>query len=249
MKNKNLSWKLATLLIVSVGLCWSQDAKQLTRDQVSTIKKKLVATFNALGEAPKGYRSDEKNESYGLPTEYYESEGSPNLLYANAHRDYTFKTAEDDQKAMTEKIRAAQAKGDMQEVMRLSQEMQSKVMQMAASAESNPPIRVDIYFNRSETETIDPDAVLFEGSGFIALKSKQGENEGNERVRIYFDPITLKETKALSKVEFTQDESGSGKKFSPTTVKYITVEFSGPITSVEAWAKKANTKVILSQIN
>ncbi|MBI3005504.1 MAG: hypothetical protein HYY49_08835 [Ignavibacteriales bacterium] len=249
MKNKHLLLKMTALAVVTVSFSWAQNTKQLTRDQVSVIKKKLVAVLNALGDAPKGYRSDEKNESFNLPTEYYESEGSANLLYAGAHREYSFKTDEDEQKAMMDKIKAAQAKGDIQEVVRLSQEMQSTAMKAASSAETNPPIRIDVYFNRGENETIDPDGVLAEGTGFIALKSKQGENEGNERIRIFFDPVSLKDTKTLSKVDFNQGESVGSKKPSATTVKYVTVEFVGPEAAVETWAKKVSTKTILAQVD
>ena len=237
-------------IVVAGSAGWAQNAKPLTRDEVATVKKKLVAVLNALGDAPKGYRSDERNESFTLPTEFYESEGSANLLYSGAHREYSFKTSEDEQKAMMDKIRAAQAKGDMQEVMRLSQEMQSKAMQAATSAEENPPIRIDVNFNRGDSETIDPDGVLFEGTGFIALKSKQGENEGNERVRIFFDPVTLKSTKTLSKVDFNQAQGTDTKKIaSKTAVKYISVELVGPTSAVETWAKKLNTKTVLSQVD
>ncbi|MBI4428141.1 MAG: hypothetical protein HY562_03395 [Ignavibacteriales bacterium] len=242
-----LIWKFMVVVLGSLSTVWAQEAKQLTRDEVAGIKKKLVAVLGALGDAPQGYRSETKNESFSLPTEYYESEGSANLLYAGAHRDYSFKTAEDEQKTMMEKIKAAQAKGDMQEVVRLSQEMQSKVMQTAASAEANPPIRIDVYFNRGENETIDPDGVLFEGMGFIALKSVQGENEGNTRVRVYFDPSSLKDTKTLSRIDFNQGQGA--KKSSKTSVKYVTVEFVGPIVPVETWAKKLNTKTVLSQVD
>lgn len=245
-----LLWNLVvvTLFVGSEG--FARQSKQLSRDEVAVIKKKLVAVLNALGTAPKGYRSEESNENYNLPTEVYQQpDGSMNLVNPSAHRDYEFKTAEDEQKEMTNKLRAAQAKGDMQEVMRLSQEMQQKMLAASAYADSTKPVRIDVYFNRSENETIDPDAVLFEGAGMIALKFKEGESEGNERIRMFFDPVTLKNTKELSKVDLNQGEGSRGKISSKTAVKYITVEMEGPITLVETWAKKFNTKTILSQID
>ena len=248
---KSLS-KLAFSFLLVSSISAAQQAK-LNRDDVASFKKKLVAVLNALGQAPQGYKSETSKENYNLPTETWMSEGSYNLANGSAHREYSANPwTEEDQKQYSTKVQAAQAKGDMNEVVRLSQEMQQKAYQAAAAAQENPPIRVEVLLNSGGGETIDPDAVVMEGPGFIALRSKEGMSEGSERVRIYCDPVSLKDTKSLSKVEMEQGDgegSASRKITSKTAVKFITIQMEGQIDKIEPWVKKISPKSVLAQID
>ena len=95
------------------------------------------------------------------------------------------------------------------------------------------------------SQTIDPDNVVFERPGVIALKLK-GYDEGKATVEVYFDPVSLKDTKTLSVVDLKMPKNGVDKK---TAVLNATIHISGPASEVEAWAKRIDTKGVLAQID
>ncbi|MFH2054015.1 MAG: hypothetical protein ABIK96_16290 [bacterium] len=224
----------------------------LNRQEVTVIKKKLVAVEESLSPMPDGYAKSE--EDFSLPTSVQTGDkGGFRPVYASA--SYTFEgggamTAEKTEKELEaeykKKIMEAQAKGDYQAIQTLSQEMMQKAMsnQMAAEEAKRDPVRVYVSFNSGSYATIDPDAVVFEKPGVIALKTLQ--NQGQDlQVMIYFDPVSLKETGTLSKIELKNDRDAGDK----TTVRHITVELSGPAGVVEAWSKTVDTGKVLAQID
>ena len=231
----------------------AEDENPLTRDEVAVIKKKLVAAFDALGQAPEGYSVG--SEHFNLPTEAYKnkSTGLYYLLNTSADRNYeTGKQAEKSgkeiEKEYQKKMLDAQAKGDYQEMAKIAQEMQKKM----ASAQSNAigshkePIAVSLRFNSNPNATIDPDAVVFERPGVIALKNVSDPSSEKIRIAVYFDPVALKDTKQLSRVDLKQPENGTSKR---TLMLNATIELSGPVADVEAWAKRIDTKKVLAQID
>ena len=228
----------------------AQDERSLTRDEVSVIKKKMVAAFDALGQ-PAGYSVE--HESYNLPTQAYKnSHGDKyNLIGASANRQFgTQKKAEEEskdfQKDYQKKVAEAQAKGDYAEMSKLAQEMQQKAgqMQLKATQTHKDPIQVSVYLNNNPGAVIDPDAVVFEHPGVIALKSNV-EN-GSERIDIYFDPVSLKEMKQLSRVDLKQPEDGVAKR---TLVLSASIEVTGPAAEIEPWVRKVDVSKVLAQID
>jgi hypothetical protein len=141
----------------------------------------------------------------------------------------------------------AQAKGDYQEMAKLGQEMTQKIGQLSLKTEESKkePINIQVNVNGGGGESIDPDAVVHEQSGVIALKALDGTPEKG-RVKVYFDPLALKETKQLSKVTLTYPEKGVAKR---TTVLHAVIELTGPAAEIEAWAKKIDFKKVLTQID
>jgi hypothetical protein len=242
---------LATCLL-GAGHARAQEENSLNRDEVSQIKKKLVATLEALGTAPAGYAMEREN--YNLPTEgskiketgrWYPVNGSADREYGTEKAAQ--KQSKDLEKEYQKKFAEAQAKGDYQEIARLSQEMQKKSGEanLKAVEGKKEPISVDVYFNSNPGATIDPDAVVFEKPGVIALRATEsGENE-KSRISVYFDPVSLKNTKQLSRVELKTPEGGITKRAS---VLNITVQLHGPTADVEAWAKRIDTGKVLAQI-
>jgi len=237
----------ACLCIAAAG---AQDERSLTRDEVSVIKKKLVAVFESFG-VPGGYSLE--HENYNLPAEAYKNSGSGlyNLIGASADRRFgTQKAAEAEgkemQKEYQKKMADAQAKGDYQEMARLGQEMAQKAgqIQAKASAVQKEPVEVTVNVNSNPGTVIDPDMVVFERPGAIALRSNV-EN-GQERVSVYCDPVSLKETRQLSRVDLKQPEGGVSRR---TAVLSITIEVSGPAAEVEPWVKKADMGKVLAQID
>ncbi|HXX64198.1 MAG TPA: hypothetical protein VEO56_10405 [Bacteroidota bacterium] len=229
----------------------AQDEKSLTRDEVAALKKRLVATFDALGQPPQGYSVE--HEYFNLPAEAYKnsSSGLYNLIALSANRDYgTQKKMEEEsgdfQKEYQKKMAEAQAKGDYQTMMQLSQELQQKAsaMQLKAVETHKEPVHVNVQFNGNPGEVIDPDAVLFEQPGMIALKSNM--EKSSETIHMYFDPVALKTTKQLSRISMTMPETGVAKR---TALVNATIELSGPIAEIEPWAKKIDVKKVLGQID
>ncbi|OHB70647.1 MAG: hypothetical protein A2W23_08510 [Planctomycetes bacterium RBG_16_43_13] len=126
---------IVVMLLVSIALlsasAWGEEENYLTRDEVTVIKKKLVAIFTALGDAPKGYGKEDEN--FNLPTRFYKdrSSGKINPIQASASQRFgggAEKKMKKSEKELGEyyrkKMLEAQAKNDMDEMMRLSQEMQ-----------------------------------------------------------------------------------------------------------------------------
>jgi hypothetical protein len=248
----------AALLIVTTwvaagpGRGWAraQDEQSLTRDEVSVIKKKLVAVLEALGQ-PAGYSLE--HEDFNLPTEAYKNSGTGkfSLTGASANRRFgtekkTEEESKDLQKEYQKKIAEAQAKGDYAEMSRIAMEMQQKSgqMQLKATEGHKDPVQVSVSFNSNPGAVIDPDMVVFERPGVIALKS--GVENGSERIAVYCDPVSLKDTKQMSRVEMKQPEGGVAKK---TLVLNVTIEVTGPTAGIEPWVKLVDVKKVLAQID
>ncbi len=243
---------IIALLVLEAGSARAQDPNEspLTRDEVSVIKKKMVAALESLGQ-PAGYSVE--HENFNLPTEAYkyQNSGKYNLINGSAERKFgTQKKSEEQgkdlQKEYQKKMAEAQAKGDYQAMSQLALEMQQKAgqMQLKAAETQKDPIDVTVQLNSNPGAVIDPDAVLFEGPGVIALKSNV-EN-GSERVSIYFDPVSLRETKQLSRVDLKRPEEGVARR---TLVLNISIDVAGPVAEVDPWVKKIDVKRVLAQID
>lgn len=248
--------RLNSILLVAVlfpGMALAQNETPLTRDEVATIKKKLVNALDAVGQPPAGYSKEKEN--FNLPTDAYKNRESGLFYLVNASADRRFgseksaqKSNKDFQKEYEKKVAEAQAKGDYQAMAKIAQEMQKKAgeMQLKTVEGKKEPIEIRIHTNSNPGASIDPDAVVFERSGVIALKEKNEGTEDKGRVRVFFDPVSLKDTKQLSKVDLKTPEKGTSSK---TAVYNITIEFHGPTSEIEAWAKKIETGKVLAQID
>lgn len=248
---RTLQFSLTTLALLVLSAGWALAADQpLTRADVKVIKHKLVAVVEALGTPPAGY--GKAAESFELPTTiapaeagtFYPAEASATL---NFEDDQGKNSPEAIQAEYQRKMLAAQAAGDYQKVSALAQEMMQKASQaqMQADANHKEPITVHIRLNTNPYAAIDPDAVVFEGPGVIALKSSEAGND-TLTVRVFLDPVKLKQTETLAAVDLSAD-SGSGVK-SKTAARNMEVEYSGPATVVEAWSKKLDTGKALAQL-
>jgi hypothetical protein len=253
MKPSLTAFTIFCSLVLASGAA-AQDENALTRDEVGQIKKKLVATLEALGQPPAGY--SQESEDFNLPTEASRREKGGdryNLVGAGANRTYgTEKKAKTESEEMSKeyqkKIMEAQAKGDYATMSKLSQEMSQQMSkkQLDATEKAKEPISVSVTFNANPYATIDPDAVVFERAGAIALKAPDNSSNGKERVSVYFDPVALKATKQLSRVELREPETGVTKR---ACVLNVTIQLYGPTADVEAWSKKIDAAKVLAQID
>ncbi len=232
----------------------AQNQVALTRDDVSALKKKLQGAAEALGKFPEGYVKED--EDFYLPTEAYRN-ASGLFLPATPSVTYRFgggaeqkskKSSKDFDKEYKKRIAEAQAKGDAQEMMKISQEMQKKAgeMQLEALDSSKEPVQVTIRFNAEASQAIDPDGVLFESQGVICMRTDHDEVQGSSRVVVFIDPVSLQNTKNLSRADMKVPEEGVKEK---TRVLNVTVEMEGPADIVESWAKALAVKKVLAQID
>ena len=250
--------KLVTLvlLVTLFQPIWTRaEETQLNRQDVTIIKKKLVEAAAALGQAPAGYVK--ANESFDLPTSVYTRDKGDGYQPAYASAQFRFdggaekmgkKSQEEIEAEYRKKIFEAQATGNYQAMSQIAQEMMQKSgqAQMAAEEAKREPVEISLRFNNNPGATIDPDAVVFESPGVIALKAPYGDDD-KLQVTVYFDPVKLKDTQSLSRIDLSDDDrQGSNQK---TTVRNITLELTGPAEVVETWSKQIATAKVLAQID
>ena len=118
--------------------------------------------------------------------------------------------------------------------------------QLDATQSYKEPIEVNVHLNWNPGVTIDPDMVLFERAGAIALKTPDNNSSGKERVTIYVDPVSLRETKQLSRVNMRYPDKGVARR---TAVLNASIDLNGPTADVEAWAKKVDLNKVLTQLD
>jgi len=237
---------LALFLVATAGA----QQTNLTRSEVAAIKAKVVTVQQAMGGDPSGYLKE--SEEYSLPTEANTAQaGKFWPITAGVSLRYTDRGSAEGQanmeKMATEyqaKMAAAVASGDMQAISRMSQELTQ--MQAAAMA---PPVKKDdmsvsVRLNQNPTAGIDPDAVVLERPGVIALRDKGTGERGD--VTVYIDPVSLKATEELSKVELRTAEGGVTNK---TGVFHVVIQLNGTLTDLESWVKTFDFDAMLGVID
>lgn len=244
---------LLLALSFSLGTLAQDNPKDmsLNREEITAIKAKLVAAVAAVG-VHELYKKE--REDFQLPTDWNEAnEGKIRPYNASVNLRFVDKTkiSTSDQNKMTEehqqKINEAMAKGDYEAVQNLSLKMQEEIMK-AAQVQSAPKladISVDIQLNSSGYSAIDPDKIVFESPGVIALKERQNETSQEGNVTIYIDPVTLKDTKKLAKLNLPVDDIALEQKMRTFN---IVIYLRGPYELAQSWAKKVNSKALLGLI-
>jgi hypothetical protein len=232
-----------------------ESGQPLTRAEVAMIKGVLKDLQAALGASPQGY--DALEENYDLPTAWnpHKSAGRFSPINSGVRLRYGVDTAkaqkqiEEASEQLQRKFMEASAKGDTQEIGRLTQEYQQMIANaqrqaLSAQAERKEPIAIDIRINRYQIAAIDPDGVVLEKPGFIALAGKSSRN-GMARVRCFFDPVALKETETLSQVNLPHPKDGLAGK---TEVGNIVIDLEGPEKEIHEWVKRINISAVLKRI-
>lgn len=245
-------WILPVLLLAVILPTWSQAENiPLNRQEVTVIKNKLKKVIDALGQPPAGYVK--KDESFDLPTSAstMKETGLYHPIYASAQLLFDGGDQKQDQKNLEaeykRKILEAQASGNYNAIAEISQEMMKKMgeLQLAAENSRRDPVNISLRFNSNPSTTIDPDAVVFENPGVIALKSKQTDAD-KLQIMIFYDPVKLKETQTLA--SFDLNDSARPGISDKTIVHNITIEFDGPSEIIEDWSKQVANDDVLAQI-
>jgi hypothetical protein len=209
-----------------------------------------------MGEDPTGYIKE--SEDFQLPTEANPAQGGKfwpitsgvSLRYTDKG---TVESQADIEKATADfqqKYAAALASGNAEAITKMVEEMQ-RIQTQALAAQANPaakkqPLSVYVQLNQNPTVGIDPDAVVHEQSGVIVLRDKNNQNDGRGNVTAYIDPVDLKATEELSKIELRTADDGMPNK---TGVYHIVIQLNGTVADAEAWAKTFNYGAMLGVID
>lgn len=213
------------------------------RSDLVKIKHQVGIMTAALGNPPAPYAKESDN--WQLPTFACKQKTGfqPVVTGYSMHL-----TTDVEQKKLGEeyqkKLMAAEASGDMQAVMKITQAYQQKAMQQAAANQNNSPIDIDISVNNTDSGTIDPGAVLRDGRGFIALRQSGDATSDTENVTVYFDKVALKN--AHEAASFTEGYATVPGKFD---VIHARINISGPKAQVESIVKNMNSGAILGQMS
>lgn len=214
------------------------------RTDLANIKKTVTAMAAALGNAPAPYAKE--NDQWELPT--YACKGKAGFRPITTRYSFRLSTEVEQKKFAAQyqkEIMAAQASGDPEKIMQVSQEYQKKMMQMAAANQNNSPVDIAINVNEGGSGTIDPDAVLRDGAGFIALRESSDAGSGSEIVNLYFDKVALRDAHEAASFDTGGDVTVPGR-FDAINVH---MNIGGPKTIVDALVKQLKTAGVLGQLS
>lgn len=223
----------------------------LTRSEVAALKAKIVAVQTAMGGDPAGYLKDD--ESFDLPTDFNPAQGGKFWpITSGVSLSYTDRAAAEGSAAV-EKLMAdfqtrmatAAASGNVAEIQRITSEATRLQAAAMNPAERKDPMNVYVQLNQNPTVGIDPDAVVLEQAGVIALRTKNGSDDEGD-VTVYIDPVALRATQELSKIELRTSDTGMGSK---TGVYHIVIQVNGSVTDAEAWVKTFDFAPMLAVID
>jgi hypothetical protein len=203
----------------------SAQETNLNRSEVTAIKNKLVIVQQAMGADPAGYLKE--SEDFSLPTDFNPAQdGRFWPITSSVSMRYTeFQT----------KYAAAMASGNAEAITQMVTEMTQLQTQAAAAAMSpatrKEPMQVYVQLNMNPTVSIDPDAVVLEQPGVIALREKELNSEQGQ-VTVYLDPVALQATEELSQFELRTSNEGVTSK---SGVYHIVIQANGSVADIETW--------------
>lgn len=251
--SKNLVGISCLTLLLAVNAI-AQDAN-LTRSEVSAIRAKLVAVQAAMGADPAGYIKE--SEEFDLPTGFSPAtNGRFWPVYSGVSLRYTDRgtvesAANVEQAAADFQARysAALASGNVELIAQMAQEMSQLQMQAAAAATSpaarRNPMDVYVQFNSGPSATIDPEAVVLEQEGVIALRETE-LNDDSGSVTVFIDPVALADSEELSQIDLSTPVDGVDSK---TGVYNVVIQANGTVADIEAWIQSFDFAALLAVID
>lgn len=249
--------RAASALCLTFFLAATANAQNsLTRSEVAALKAKIVTVQQALGEDPAGYIKE--SEDFNLPTDANPAQGGKfwpitsgvSLRYTDRG---TVQSQADIEKATADfqqKYAAAIASGNAEAITKMVEEM-TRIQTQAMAAAANPaarkePMSVYVQLNQNPTVGIDPDAVVHEQPGVIVLRDVNNQTDGRGNVTAYIDPVDLRATEELSKIELRTADGGMPSK---TGVYHVVIQLNGTVVDAEAWAKTFDFGAMLGVID
>ena len=237
---------LALFLVATAG---AQETS-LTRSEVAAVKAKIVAVQQAMGGDPSGYLKE--SEDFNLPTDSNPAQaGKYWPITSGVSLRYTDRGAAEGQanmeKLATEfqaKMATAVASGNVAEITKMSEELTRMQAAAMAPPAKKEPMNVYVQLNMNPTVGIDPDAVVLEQPGVIALRDKGTGERGD--VTVYIDPVALKATEELSKIELRTADDGVANK---TGVFHVVIQLNGALADLESWVQTFDFDAMLGVID
>ena len=223
----------------------------LTRSEVAVIKNKLVAVQQAMGADPDGYLKE--SEDFNLPTDFSPAQAgkfwpissSISLRYTDRASTEGIATAEKAAEEFQAKYAAAIASGNAEAMQKMVEEMTRLQAAAMTPAVKKEDMTVYVQFNMNPSVGIDPDAVVLEEPGVIALRRKDTLGEKGE-VTVYLDPVALNATQELSKIELRTSNEGVSNR---TGVFHIVIQLNGALADIESWVKTFDFTAMLGVID
>ena len=127
--------------------------------------------------------------------------------------------------------------------------MTEELQKLQAAALTPPakqhPMDVNVQLNMNPTVGIDPAAVVLERAGVIALRDKNVSSDRGS-VTVYVDPVALKNSQDLAKIELKTAADGVGNKIG---VYHVVIQLNGAVPDLEAWAKSFDYGAMLGVID
>jgi len=227
----------------------AQDNTGLNRAEVAAVKSKLVAVRAALGGDPPGYALE--SEEFDLPTNFNPAQKGKFWPITSAVSLRLTDKAIQDAEANSEqaaadfqaRYMAAMMSGNQAAMEAAMQEMMQA--QNAGAATVKEDLYVNIQFNMNPYAGIDPDGVLFEKTGVIALADSDVSDTSGQ-VHVYFDPVALRETETLSKVELRTPQDGVSNR---SGVFNVTITLNGAVEDIKSLAQGIDTNAVLAVID
>jgi hypothetical protein len=239
-----------SLAFILAATAAAQDTS-LTRTEVTAIRAKLVTVQQAMGGDPAGYIKD--SEDFSLPTDFNPArDGKYWPITSAVHLRYTDRGAVEGaanmEKAMADfqaKYAAALASGNAEAIQRMVEEMTRMQTAAMTPAARKDPMDVYVQLNMNPSVGIDPAAVLLEQPGVIALRDKDVSSDKGS-VTVYIDPVALKATQELSKIELRTAEDGVGNR---TGVYHVVLQLNGTVPDIESWVQSFDFGAMLGVID
>jgi len=247
---KTLFGNALFLALVLSGAAGAQSTS-LTRSEVTAIRAKLVAVQQAMGADPAGYLKE--SEDFNLPTDFNAAkDGKFWPITSSIRLRYTDKASSEGQanaeKALEEfqaKYAAAAASGNVEALTKMTQDLQKMQAAALTPPVKKEPLDVNVELNQQPTVGIDPAAVVLEKAGVIALRDKEVSRDTGS-VTVYVDPVALKNSSDLAKIELQTADDGVGNKIG---VYHVVIQLNGSVADAEAWAKSFDYGAILGAID
>lgn len=232
----------------------AQESTGLNRSEVAAIKSKLVAVQTAMGADPSGYVRKEE-DAFSLPTDFNPArDGKFWPVTASVHMRFTDRGAvesaadiENLQAQMQARYAAAIASNDPAAMEKMLEEM-LQMQNAAVGAAMAPPakkddLQVDVQLNMNPSVAIDPDAVVLEQPGVIALRKKDDAAGVTGEVYVYLDPVALASTTELSKVELRTADDGVTNR---SGVYHVVIRLDGALADIEPWVQDFDYAAIMT---
>lgn len=243
----------STLLISLAlgGTAAAQQSTSLTRSEVTAIRAKLVAVQQAMGADPAGYLKE--SEDFNLPTDFNPAKdgkfwpitSSIQLRYTDKASSEGQATAEKALEDFQTKYAAAAASGNVEALTKMTQDLQKLQAAALTPPVKKEPLNVNVQLNQNPTVGIDPAAVVLERAGIIALREKNVSSDRGS-VTVYVDPVALKNSSDLAKIELRTADDGVGSKIG---VYHVVIRLDGAVPDLEAWAKSFDYGAMLGAID